>query len=76
MSEPAQQAQKGSGRVLESDKSSSQSCLLSDPESYAAGVPHSEFARLRRESPVVWIEGPPLRLHSSAGSTTARGSGY
>ena len=32
---------------------------LSDPSTYAEGVPFALLARLRRERPVVWIEEPP-----------------
>ncbi|HEU4425844.1 MAG TPA: cytochrome P450 [Pilimelia sp.] len=34
--------------------------LLSDPVTFVAGVPHGEFARLRRDEPVSWVpERPP-----------------
>jgi cytochrome P450 len=51
--------------------------LLSDPETYAAGVPHAELARLRREAPVAWVEERPLWRTGPRGErVAARGSGY
>jgi cytochrome P450 len=52
------------------------SLLLSDPVAYAHGVPHDVFLRLRRETPVVWIEETPRRMRSATGATTEKGSGY
>lgn len=31
---------------------------LGHPDTYAAGLPYPEFARLRREAPVAWVEEP------------------
>jgi cytochrome P450 len=51
--------------------------LISDPAAYVAGVPHDEFARLRREAPVAWVEEQPLWRSSAAGTAMAvRGTGY
>jgi len=51
--------------------------LLSDPATYAAGVPHQEFARRRREAPVAWVEEKPLWRHDARGRSLAvKGSGY
>ncbi|WP_433042397.1 cytochrome P450 [Dactylosporangium sp. CS-033363] len=49
---------------------------VAHPATYAAGVPHAEFARRRRESPVTWVDEPLLTRHSAAGLITHRGSGY
>jgi len=51
--------------------------LVSDPAAYAAGVPHDEFARLRRDEPVAWIEERPLVRYGAGGAATVvRGTGY
>jgi cytochrome P450 len=51
--------------------------LLSDPNVYAAGVPHEEFTRRRRECPVGWVEERPLDRRSSRGDLAKqRGTGY
>jgi cytochrome P450 len=49
---------------------------LADPATYAAGVPHAEFARCRRESPVVWVPEVPLIRHGDDGAVVRQGSGY
>jgi hypothetical protein len=50
---------------------------LADPATYAAGVPHREFARRRREAPVSWVDEPALRYHSAAeGERTRQGTGF
>lgn len=49
---------------------------LSDPAAYLAGVPHAEFARRRRESPIDWVDEAPLWRHGSGGSRAVSGSGY
>jgi len=50
---------------------------LADPATYAAGVPHDEFARRRREAAVSWVDEPALRYHSRTGGTRVRqGSGF
>jgi cytochrome P450 len=49
---------------------------LSDPRTFAVGVPHELFARLRRESPVVWVDEAPLERHAGGLSVVHRGSGY
>jgi len=62
--------------VAESPATAS-SCYLSDPATYVAGVPHDEFARLRREAPVTWVDERPLWRYSSTGAATAvPGTGY
>jgi cytochrome P450 len=33
---------------------------LVDPDTYVSGVPYDLLARLRRESPMVWVDEPPL----------------
>jgi cytochrome P450 len=50
--------------------------MLSDPTTYGAGVPHHEFARLRQEASVTWVEEVPQWLRSPSGRTTTQGSGY
>lgn len=49
---------------------------IAHPETYAAGMPHAAFARLRERGPVVWTCEPDLVRHSSAGRTVYRGTGY
>jgi cytochrome P450 len=49
---------------------------LADPSVYTQGVPHAEFARLRREAPVSWVSEPLLRRHIDGRSTLSRGSGF
>lgn len=49
---------------------------IAHPATYAAGVPHDEFARRRRDEPVGWVAEPLLWRHSSAGRTADRGTGY
>jgi cytochrome P450 len=34
--------------------------VVFDPETYVTGVPYDELARLRRRSPVVWVEEAPV----------------
>jgi cholest-4-en-3-one 26-monooxygenase len=46
---------------------------LTDPDLNRAGIPHEEFAALRRTAPVFWIEQPP---EARAGMSDASGSGY
>lgn len=50
--------------------------LLADPATFVQGVPHDEFARLRRETPVAWIEEPVLTRIGTNVIQTTRGSGY
>ena len=52
------------------------SALLSDPDTYAIGVPHDEFARRRREAPVAWVDEVELARHGDDGASVQRGSGY
>jgi cytochrome P450 len=55
----------------------SDTTLLADPQRYAEGVPHEEFARRRRAAAVAWVDEPELRYHSvSGGVRTRRGTGY
>ena len=49
---------------------------LSDPGTFLSGVPHAEFARLRRESPVSWVEETPLWRHGARCGVPMRGSGF
>ena len=49
---------------------------IADPLTYAAGVPHSEFARRRLTEPVAWVPEPLLWRHSSAGRFAHRGPGF
>jgi cholest-4-en-3-one 26-monooxygenase len=46
---------------------------LTDPDLNLAGVPHEEFAALRRTAPIFWVEQPP---HARAGMSDASGNGY
>jgi cytochrome P450 len=41
--------------------------VLVNPDTYVRGVPHELFGTLRRESPVAWVEEPPVD-HWPAGS--------
>jgi len=34
--------------------------LIYSPDTYVKGVPHEALARLRRDSPVVWVPEPPI----------------
>jgi cytochrome P450 len=49
---------------------------IAHPASYAAGVPHEEFARLRASDPVCWVPEPLLVRRSRSGQLTQRGSGF
>ena len=49
---------------------------LAHPATYAAGVPHAEFARRREQEPVSWVPEPLLWRHSSGGRIAAQGSGF
>ena len=49
---------------------------IAHPATYAAGVPHAEFARRRRDEPVGWVDEPVLWRHSSGGRMAARGTGF
>ncbi|MFD0900331.1 cytochrome P450 [Actinomadura sediminis] len=49
---------------------------IAHPATFAAGVPHAEFARRRREEPVGWVEEPPLWRRAAGGRTAQRGTGY
>ncbi|HUS20457.1 MAG TPA: cytochrome P450 [Aeromicrobium sp.] len=46
---------------------------LTDPDLNLAGVPHEEFAALRRAAPIFWVEQAP---EARAGMSNASGSGY
>jgi cholest-4-en-3-one 26-monooxygenase len=46
---------------------------LTDPDLNLAGVPHEEFAALRRTAPIFWVEQAP---HARAGMSDASGNGY
>jgi cytochrome P450 len=49
---------------------------LADPATYGAGIPFDEFARLRAQEPVCWVDEPALMRHGPGGSTAMRGTGY
>ena len=50
---------------------------LADPAAYAGGVPHEEFARLRREQPVAWVpEVPLVRHHDDGAAAVSQGTGF
>ncbi|GAA1954483.1 cytochrome P450 [Amycolatopsis minnesotensis] len=49
---------------------------VAHPATYADGVPHAEFRRLREAGNVSWVPEPALIRHSSAGQTAVRGTGY
>ncbi len=49
---------------------------ISHPATYAAGVPHGEFARLRATEPVAWVPEPLLTRRSGAGRLSQRGTGF
>jgi cholest-4-en-3-one 26-monooxygenase len=46
---------------------------LTDPDLNLAGVPHEEFAALRRTAPIFWVEQVP---EARAGMSDASGNGY
>ena len=46
---------------------------FTDPDTNLAGVPHEEFAALRRSCPIFWVEQPE---NARAGMSEASGSGY
>ena len=46
---------------------------LTDPDLNLAGVPHQEFAALRRTAPIFWVEQAP---EARAGMSDASGNGY
>jgi cytochrome P450 len=49
---------------------------IAHPATYAAGVPHAEFARLRETAPVAWVPEPLLTRRSAGGQTADRGPGF
>jgi cytochrome P450 len=49
---------------------------IAHPATYAAAVPHGEFARRRTDEPVAWVPEPVLVRHSSGGRIAQQGSGY
>jgi cytochrome P450 len=49
---------------------------IGDPAEYAMRMPYAEFARLRREAPVAWIEETTVGLRSSSSRATSQGGGY
>jgi long-chain acyl-CoA synthetase len=49
---------------------------IAHPATYAIGVPHAEFARLRASAPVAWVPEPVLTRHSAGGQIAHRGTGY
>lgn len=51
--------------------------LLSDPATFVAGVPHAEFARLRRTEPVSWVDEVGLVRRGPDGTVAVRhGTGF
>jgi cytochrome P450 len=51
--------------------------VIADPATYAAAVPHPEFDRLRRTTPVSWVEEPLLaRRGGEQPDGLRRGSGF
>jgi len=46
---------------------------LTDPDLNLAGVPHEQFAALRRTAPIFWVEQAP---EARAGMSDASGNGY
>lgn len=52
------------------------STLLADPAHYLHGVPHTEFARRRRELPVGWVDEVDLARTDQDGARVSRGTGY
>ncbi len=51
--------------------------MLAHPSTYADRVPHAEFARLRREAAVSWVDEPALRYVGADGRPQVRqGSGF
>ena len=46
---------------------------FTDPDTNLAGIPHEEFAELRRSQPIFWVEQEP---NARAGMSEASGSGY
>src|SRR5689334_3173126 len=49
---------------------------IADPAAYVAGVPYDEFARLRRQSPLVRMPEVALRRHGKSGDQAIAGSGF
>jgi long-chain acyl-CoA synthetase len=49
---------------------------IAHPATYAAGVPHAEFARLRAAAPVTWVPEPLLTRRSAGGLIAERGRGF
>lgn len=47
---------------------------LADPGFYAGGPPHAEFARLRRDDPVAWVEEPVTTLRSGDRDSVSTGA--
>lgn len=52
------------------------STLLADPSTYASGPPHDEFARLRAEEPVSWVNEVALHRRDGTRQATHRGDGF
>src|SRR6267154_490514 len=63
-------------RSSQAHRSNDRCSLLSDPAEYAAGVPHYEFARRRKNAPVAWVDETPLWLRGSMGGVAVKGSGF
>ncbi|MFE3171572.1 cytochrome P450 [Amycolatopsis sp. NPDC059090] len=51
-------------------------CGIADPAAYRSGPPHAEFARLRAEEPVSWVEEASLRRRGRTGEVVQRGDGF
>ena len=49
---------------------------LANPATYGAGVPFDEFARLRADEPVSWVDEPVLVRRGAGRATAISGTGY
>ncbi|GIJ79587.1 hypothetical protein SAMN05443287_104104 [Micromonospora phaseoli] len=49
---------------------------VAHPQTYGVGVPHAEFARMRRDEPVCWVPEPALWRRGGAGRMLSQGSGF
>jgi cytochrome P450 len=49
---------------------------IAHPATYAVGVPHEEFARLRQHDQVAWVAEPLLVRHSAGGRIAHQGPGF
>ncbi|TBL34158.1 cytochrome P450 [Verrucosispora sp. SN26_14.1] len=49
---------------------------VAHPATYGVEVPHTEFARMRREEPVSWVSEPALWRRGGGGRMLSQGSGF